>query len=145
MREDAKLSPRMAMQKVLTNSHKPIKKQYFKTEKCSTAKFLHLKSLVKISPLLQKIMKRVKMAKNMNQQIIIKDLRISTSDISEILSKFQGTGSVLDWPRCDYPWKFQQQRMVQKLTRTAKDQLKKTARQVMDECNLSNLASADIT
>ena len=36
------------------------------------------------------------MSKNMSQQAIAKEIAISKSGISEILLKFQGTGTVLD-------------------------------------------------
>ena len=46
-------------------------------------------------------MKIVKMAKNMIQLAIVKELRIlRRSSISEIVLKFQGAGSVSDRPKC---------------------------------------------
>lgn len=80
----------------------------------------------------------------MRQHAIIKVFRISRSGISEVLSGFQGVESISDRARCGRPQK-RKHKMVQKLRRTAKVQSKKTARQVMDECDMPNLVSVDIT
>ena len=84
------------------------------------------------------------MAKNISQQATAERLKISRSNVFEILTKFQGTESVLVWSR--YKWSPKLlHRLVQKLIRTAQSQPKKTARQVIDECNLSNLVLIDTT
>ena len=83
----------------------------------------------------------MKVAKNISQQAIAKELRISRSGISEILMKCQGTERVSDQPRCDHHWKLQH-RMEQKLIRTARTQLKMVG-QMMNDSNLLNLLSVD--
>ena len=99
-------------------------------------KSLTSKIIAKISKEMR--MKIVKMSKNISQRAIAKKLGISRSCISEILSKFQDSRSVSDRSRCSRPRKLQH-RMVRKL----KAKPKKTAEQVMDEGDLSNLVSVD--
>ena len=89
-------------------------------------------------------MKVVKMAKNMSQRAIVKEFGISKSRISEILPRFQGTGSILNQPGYGCSQNLQH-RKVGKLIKIAKAQPKTTARQVMDECVLFSLVSVDTT
>lgn len=63
--------------------------------------------------------KMVKMAKNMNQWTIAKELGMSISNISEILLKFQSNGSVLNQPNYGCLWKLQL-RIIWRWIRTAK-------------------------
>ena len=79
---------------------------------------LTLKVIANISR--EKRMKITKIAKHMNQRAIVKELGISRSSISEILSKFQGTGSVSNRPRWGCPRNMQHR----KLTWTAKEDCK---------------------
>ena len=79
----------------------------------------------------------------MSQQAKAKEPGISRRGILEIILKFLGIGSIPDQPRCGHPSKLLQ-RIVRKLNRITKVQLKKTVRQVMDECNLSIFMSVDI-
>ena len=80
----------------------------------------------------------MKMNKNMSQREIVREFVIAKSGITEILSKLQGRVSTSGRPGCGRPQKLYQ-RMVQKLIRAIKAQLEKTSRQIMDECELSNL------
>ena len=72
---------------------------------------------------------------------IAQELGISKSSISDILLKFQSTGSISARPTCGHPRKLQ----VQKLMRIVKVSVKKIARQVVDVYNLCNLVSVDTT
>ena len=74
--------------------------------------------------------KIVKTAKNMSQGEIDKELGISSSNISEMLSRFQDIGSVLEHPQKPL------HKTVRKLIWTVNAKSKKTARQVMDKCDL---------
>ena len=76
----------------------------------------------------------MKMAKNMSQRWLAKELEISRSGVLEILSKFQGTRNVSDSLKCSRRQKLLHG-IVRKLIKTAKVQPKKTARQAMDECD----------
>ena len=71
----------------------------------------------------------MKLDKNISQWAIAKELTI--------LSKFQGTGSVSDRPRCARARKLHY-KMVRKLIRKVKVESKKTARQVIYEPDMSN-------
>ena len=82
----------------------------------------------------------MKIAKDISPRTVAMELGISTNRISEILSKFQGTGSVSDQPRTSCIRKLQHW-MIRKLVSTTKYQPKKTARQ--DQCYLSNLVLVD--
>ena len=110
----------------MVTSHKPIKIQYLKTEKCYTSNmenniFLNIvnilifKFMAKISIAMR--VKIVKTAMNISQWEIVKELTSLRSGILESLLKFQGTWNVLDQPRCGHPQKLFH-RMVQKLIRS---------------------------
>lgn len=75
--------------------------------------------------------KNIKMAWK-NELSKNKEIGISTSDISDILSKFHVIGIILDQSRYSHPQKLQSM-MGKKLINTAKAQLKNTTKQVMDE------------
>ena len=82
------------------------------------------------------------MAKNTSLRAIVKLLGISRSGNSEILWKFQSSGSVSDQTRWGHLRKILHE-MRQKLIKIAKYQSKKAAKQGMDKYNLSNLVSVD--
>lgn len=78
------------------------------------------------------MMQIVKIAKNMNLQVIVKELVMSKSGILEILSKSQSIRNVLNQPNYDRLRKLQH-RIIRKLIRTAISSL--TDKQLMDECD----------
>ena len=71
-------------------------------------------------------MKIDKMTLNVNQRIIVKELEISRSGISEIIQKFQGTGNDSNRLTFGHPRNLSHS-MVQKLIMTGNSHIKKIA------------------